>query len=85
MPVTQAFLPVSGFSVPSALCDNRSEAVGMKHNPGFLKLVNDAKSRVREIDIAGYRKMVADKEPHLLIDTREESEWSAGHAQSAIH
>ena len=57
----------------------------MKHNPGFLKLVNDAKSRVQEIDIEGYKKMVADGEKHVLIDTREESEWSAGHAKGAIH
>ncbi len=29
----------------------------MAHNPGFLKLVNDAKSRVQEMDIEGYKKM----------------------------
>jgi len=57
----------------------------MPHNPGFLKLVNDAKSRVREIDIAGYRKMVAAAEPHILVDTREESEWAAGHVKGALH
>jgi rhodanese-related sulfurtransferase len=57
----------------------------MQHNPGFLKLVNDAKARVQEIDIEGYKKMVAAKEPHLLVDTREESEWAAGHVKGAIH
>jgi rhodanese-related sulfurtransferase len=57
----------------------------MPHNPGFLKLVNDAKSHVREIDIAGYRKMVAATEPHILVDTREESEWAAGHVKGALH
>ena len=57
----------------------------MPHNPGFLKLVNDAKSRVKEIDIAGYRKMVAATEPHILVDTREESEWAAGHVKGALH
>ena len=57
----------------------------MPHNPGFLKLVNDAKSRVREIDIADYRKMVAATEPHILVDTREESEWAAGHVKGALH
>ena len=46
----------------------------MAHNPGFLALVNDAKSRVREIDIEGYKKMVASREPHTLVDTSEESE-----------
>jgi rhodanese-related sulfurtransferase len=57
----------------------------MKHAPGFLALVNAAKSRVKEIDLDGYRKMLAEADPHVLIDTREDSEWAAGHAQGAIH
>ena len=57
----------------------------MAHNPGFLKLVDDAKSRVKQIDIEGYMKMVAAREPHLLVDTREESEWTAGHVKGAVH
>jgi len=57
----------------------------MAHNPGFLKLVNDAKSRVREIDIEGYKKMVTGSQPHLLVDTREDSEWAAGHVEGAVH
>jgi rhodanese-related sulfurtransferase len=57
----------------------------MKHNPGFLKLVNDARTRVKEIDIAAYEKMRAEAEPHLLVDTREESEWAAGHVAGAVH
>jgi rhodanese-related sulfurtransferase len=57
----------------------------MVHSPEFLKIVNDAKSRVKEIDIEGYKQMVAAKEPHLLVDTREESEWTAGHVDGAVH
>ena len=57
----------------------------MPHNPGFLKLVNEAKSRVKEIDIQAYQKMVAASEPHVLVDTREESEWAAGHVKGALH
>jgi len=57
----------------------------MAHSPEFLKLVNDAKSRVREIDINGYKKMLANGERPLLVDTREESEWAAGHAAGAVH
>jgi rhodanese-related sulfurtransferase len=57
----------------------------MAHNPGFLKLVNEAKSRVKETDIAGYKKMVADGSRPVLIDVREDSEWAAGHAAGAIH
>jgi len=55
----------------------------VKHNQGFLELVNDAKSRVKQVDIAGYRKMP--REGHTLIDTREDSEWAAGHAAGAVH
>ena len=57
----------------------------MAHNPGFLKLVNDAKSRVKETDIEGYKKMAASGPKPVLIDVREDSEWTAGHAAGAIH
>ena len=56
----------------------------MKHNPGFLKLVDDAKARVQQIDIEGYKKMAA-REPHVLVDTREDNEWAAGHVAGAVH
>jgi rhodanese-related sulfurtransferase len=57
----------------------------MVHNPGFLKLVDDAKSRVKQVDLAGYKQMVENGESHLLVDTREESEWNAGHVRGAVH
>ncbi len=53
------------------------------HSPGFLNLVNDAKSRIEEIDIAAYQRMPHDG--HLLIDVREDHEWAAGHATGAVH
>jgi rhodanese-related sulfurtransferase len=53
------------------------------HNPGFLDLVNDSKSRIRQIDIDEYQKMP--REGHLLIDIREDHEWEAGHATGAMH
>lgn len=55
------------------------------HNEGFLAIVNDAKSRVKEIDIEGYKALKASGEPHILVDVREESEWQAGHAADAVH
>lgn len=58
---------------------------GKRHNPGFLALVNDSKSRVRQIDIDGYKRLVSSGEKFLLVDTREESEWAAGHAAGALH
>jgi rhodanese-related sulfurtransferase len=57
----------------------------MKHNPEFLKLVNQAKSRVQELDIEGYKRAREAGIAHLLIDTREESEWAAGHVSGALH
>jgi rhodanese-related sulfurtransferase len=56
----------------------------MTHSPGFLSLVNDAKSRIRQIDADGYKKMREAGEPHILVDTREESEWAAGHVAGAV-
>jgi rhodanese-related sulfurtransferase len=55
------------------------------HNPGFLSLVNDAKSRVKEMDLAGYKRLRESGQPHFLVDTREESEWKAGHVKGAVH
>ena len=57
----------------------------MTHATELLKLVDDAKSRIRQIDIEGYKKMVAANEPHVLVDTREDSEWSDGHVAGAVH
>ena len=57
----------------------------MAHNPGFLKLVNEAKSRVKEVDLAGYMRMREAGNPLILVDTREESEWAAGHVAGAVH
>lgn len=56
----------------------------MKHSPAFLKLVDDAISRVREVDVdEAHRKLESGKAK--LIDVREESEWEAGHARGAEH
>jgi rhodanese-related sulfurtransferase len=57
----------------------------MQHSPGFLKLVHDAKANVKETDIAGYKEMLARGETPLLIDTREDNEFAAGHVKGAVH
>ena len=54
------------------------------HHPAFLALVEDAKTRVREITVDEHLAQSASGDPGILIDTREESEWAAGHAQGAI-
>jgi rhodanese-related sulfurtransferase len=57
----------------------------MKHSEGFLKIVDDAKSRIREVTVVETReRMAADKNVHL-IDVREDNEWQAGHAAGAEH
>ncbi len=57
----------------------------MTHSPEFLKLVNEAKARVEQMDIDEYRNMRDMGEEHVLVDTREESEWAAGHVAGAMH
>ena len=57
----------------------------MAHNPGFLAIVNDAKSRIKETDIGGYKAMLERGERPVLVDIREESEYKAGHVKGAVH
>jgi rhodanese-related sulfurtransferase len=59
--------------------------MAMAHSPGFLKIVNDAKSRVKEIDIEGYKAMLSGEQQPLLVDVREDAEYAAGHAVGAVH
>jgi rhodanese-related sulfurtransferase len=55
------------------------------HNPGFLALVNDAKSRIRETTIVELQSMQTAGADFLLVDVREDHEWQAGHATGAVH
>jgi rhodanese-related sulfurtransferase len=57
----------------------------MQHSPGFLKLVGEAKKHVNEISVAEARARVAANPKTVLIDVREDHEWSAGHAAEAVH
>jgi rhodanese-related sulfurtransferase len=57
----------------------------MKHSEGFLKLVNDAKSRIREVTVAETEQRRARNPKAKLIDVREDNEWTAAHAAGAIH
>ena len=57
----------------------------MKHSEGFLKLVAEAKSRIREVSVAETQeRMKADNEVRL-IDVREDNEWQLAHAAGATH
>src|SRR5262245_36061939 len=57
----------------------------MAHSPQFLKLVNDAKKRVRETNVAAVKQRVENGERFLLVDVREDNEWAAGHLPGAVH
>jgi rhodanese-related sulfurtransferase len=57
----------------------------MKHSEGFLKLVADAKSRVREVSVAETQQRMRDDNNVKLIDVREDHEWEDAHAAGAIH
>jgi rhodanese-related sulfurtransferase len=56
-----------------------------KHSPGFLKLVQDAKTRVRECTVDDVKARLGRGEKLHLIDVREESEFAAGHVPQAVH
>jgi rhodanese-related sulfurtransferase len=57
----------------------------MKHSPGFLKLVNEAKTRIREVDFRSVKAQLEAREKITLVDVREESEWHHGHLPGARH
>ena len=59
--------------------------MAMAHNPGFLKIVGDAKARIKETDIEGYKALLASGEKPLLVDVREDQEYAAAHAVGAVH
>jgi len=57
----------------------------MVHTEGFLKLVNDAKTRVKEVTVVETRDRLEQNPDAKLIDVREDKEWDAAHAAGAIH
>ena len=57
----------------------------MQHATGFLNLVNDAKKRVKETNVAAVNARLDKGEKLNLIDTREDNEWAKGHLPGATH
>jgi len=53
------------------------------HNAGFIALVNDAKSRIQEVQASELPALMTSTPGLKLIDTREESEYAAGHVSGA--
>ena len=57
----------------------------MDHSEGFLKIVKDAKSRVRETTPEEVKKRQEAGDDFRFIDVREDDEWRKGHARGATH
>ena len=57
----------------------------MQHTPRFLKIVDDAKSRVKETTTDEVKQKLDHGEKFLLVDVREESEFAKDHLPGAIH
>jgi rhodanese-related sulfurtransferase len=57
----------------------------MDHSSGFLKLVNDARTRVKEITLEQARERLARNPKAVLMDVREDHEWQKEYAAEAVH
>ncbi len=55
------------------------------HSARFLQIVQDAKSRVRELTVADVKAKLDRGETFVLVDVREESEWNRDHLPNAVH
>jgi rhodanese-related sulfurtransferase len=64
--------------------EGRGEAMA-DHPEGFLRLVKDAKTRVKEEDYREIKKKLDAGEKMILVDTREDNEWARGHVPGAVH
>lgn len=57
----------------------------MTHSAGFLRLVDEARGRVREVTVDEVKARLDRGEVFFLVDVREESEWGKGHLPGAMH
>ena len=64
-----------------------SSPQGQPHpaSPGYTAAVKDAKTRIKEINVDQLKTLQSSGEKLTLIDVREDSEWTAGHAAGAVH
>lgn len=57
----------------------------MGHAPEFLKLVNQAKAKIKECTVEDVKQRIDRGDAFTLVDVREDEEWAAGHAKGAVH
>jgi rhodanese-related sulfurtransferase len=68
------------------IVDCRKESLmAQQHPPRFLKIVDDAKTRVRETNVVEVKKKIDGGGKFTLVDVREESEFARDHLPGAIH
>lgn len=65
--------------------DTEGAIMAQQHPPRFLKIVDDAKTRVRETTVDKVKTRMDKSEKFVLIDVREESEFAKDHLPGAIH
>jgi rhodanese-related sulfurtransferase len=63
----------------------KGDFMAHQHPPRFLKIVDDAKSRVRETNVDEVKKRIDRGDKFLLVDVREESEYAKDHLPGAVH
>lgn len=59
--------------------------MAQQHPPRFLKIVDDAKTRVRETNVDTVKARMDCGDKFLLVDVREESEFAKDHLPGAVH
>ena len=57
----------------------------MEHAPGFLKIVEEARQHVKEVDLEQARARLEANPQAALVDVREDTEWQNEHAAGAVH
>lgn len=55
------------------------------HPPRFLKIVDDARTRIRETTVDAIRARLDRGDKFVLVDVREESEFAKDHLPGAMH
>jgi len=75
-----------GASISAAAHDSeRIKYMAHQHPPRFLKIVDDARSRIRETDVDAVKQRLDRGDKFLLVDVREESEFAKDHLPGAVH
>jgi len=55
------------------------------HPPRFLKIVDEARTRIRETNVDNVKSRLDRGDQFLLVDVREESEYQKDHLPGSIH